>query len=97
MRKTYLDVLTSEVRYLLREAACVIDRTWWHLVCADDPVVDGYAVIVLTKRGCLMNNTSTILSGDIGVVHDAESSVLELAAELSLRHHEHNAGDLPAQ
>ena len=77
---TYLDMLACEIGHLLREATCIVDGAWWHLVLADDTVFDGNAVIVLTEGGCLVDNTSTVLSSDVRVVHDAERSILKLKA-----------------
>lgn len=74
----HLDMLSDEVWNFRRKATRVVDGTWWHLVCADDAVLDADAVIVLAERRGLMDNAGAVFRGDVSVVENKESSVLEL-------------------
>ena len=55
----HLDMQAFEVRYLVGEFASFVDWTRRHLVCCDDSRCNSDAVIVVSERGCLVNDTST--------------------------------------
>lgn len=74
----FLDMPSNKVWDLTREAARLVNWTRWHLVCLDDTVGNGNAVIVFTEGGRLVDNTSTAVGCDIGVVKDLEGSVPKL-------------------
>ena len=76
-------MLADEVWNFCREAARVVDGTRGHLVRADDAVLDADAVIVLTECRSLVDDASTVLGGDVGVVEYTECPVLELIPKLA--------------
>ena len=52
---------------------------------------DGNAVIVFTERGCLVDDTGTLIGLDVRIVKNTERSVFELhihSRVRALNHHE---------
>jgi hypothetical protein len=73
-----LHVLSNKVPNFLGEASLGVDRVGRGTGLVDDTVVDGDLVIVLTESRGLVDNTHTILSGNVAIVHYAEAIILEL-------------------
>lgn len=71
-------MLADKVVNFLREAARVIDGAGRHLICAQDTILNGDSVIVLTKGWCLMHDTSTILCGNVRIINDTEGPIFVL-------------------
>ena len=63
-----LDVLSRKVGDLVGQEAALVDRARRHLVLGDDTGGDTDAVIVVTKRRSLLDDTGTRGVGDVGVL-----------------------------
>jgi hypothetical protein len=75
------DIPSNKVWHFVGEATGLIYWTGWHLICLNNTVCNGDAVIVITKGWRLVDNTSTTVRRDIGVVEDNECFLTELCAE----------------
>jgi hypothetical protein len=67
-----------EVRNFAGEVALIVDGARWELIVAEDSMGDGNAVIVFTKRRRLVDDTSTVRIGNVGIDQNPEGLVLEL-------------------
>ena len=76
--RAHLDILAYKIGYFGREFPRLVDRARRHLVWLNDIMSQGNAVIVFTKRRCLMDNTGTIVGADVFVYQYAECFVLVL-------------------
>lgn len=56
----------------------IIDRTGWHFVWLQNAMRYSDAVIVLAKRRCLVDNTSTVRIRNVSIDNDPESFVFIL-------------------
>src|SRR5258708_599727 len=75
---TNLDILPREIWDFVGKDPRVIDRTWRHLVWANDIVSQRNTMVVFTKSWCLVNNSGPIILRDIFVHKHAEGSILIL-------------------
>ena len=71
-------MLARKVSHLFCEQTCVVDRTWGHLICVQDTVCNGDAVIIFTKCRSLVDDTSTIRICNVRIYNNAESLVFIL-------------------
>lgn len=71
---THLDIHALEVSHVVRVDTLLVDRARRHLVLRDDAVLDGDAVVVVTERGRLVNDTRAGRVGYILVADDAEGA-----------------------
>lgn len=72
-------MLADKIRHFLRKTTCIIDRTRRHLLRKKNAVLNGNAVVVLTKGRCLMDNASAVGIRYVGVGEHTECPVLELS------------------
>lgn len=73
-----LYMLAFEVADDGRKAAGIVDGVGWWAGLADDAGGEGDAVIILTVRGGLVDDTHTAVCCDVCVVEDFKTKVLEL-------------------
>lgn len=79
----HLHILSSKVRDFFREVSNIVDGARGHLVRLDDSCCESDAVIVLTERRCLVNDTRPALAGDVCVIQDSECPVFVLRCGLA--------------
>jgi hypothetical protein len=70
-----LDVDTLVVGDLVGVKTLLVDGARGHLLLPDETVDDGDAVVIVSERGGLVNDTGTGRVGNVGVGDDAESAV----------------------
>ena len=75
---------TLEVRDFAGKVTLIVDGAWWKFIRPKDSMGDGNAVIVFTKCRCLVDDTSTVGIGNIGINQNPESFVFELIKGRSL-------------
>lgn len=75
---SYLDMLTSKIGDFLGKLSRLIDRARWHLVRSNDTVGDGNAMILVTKRRCLMHDACPAIASDVLVNDHTESPIFVL-------------------
>jgi hypothetical protein len=80
-RSAHLDILPLVLWHLVGEATRLVDRARRDLVVSDDAMGNGDAVIVLTERRRLVDDTGTGRVGDISVGEDSECAVLILSSK----------------
>lgn len=75
--ETNLDVLASEISHGLGKATLFIQRTRKETISINDTMFQAYSVIVFTKGGGVLDNTSTRIISDIVIHHDLVTLALE--------------------
>jgi hypothetical protein len=88
-----LDIDTCVLGHFGGESTSLVNGTRRNLVFGDDLVSETDSVIILSPSGCLVNDTSTSLLGDIVVRQDSESSILVLSISF-VQHKQTQTADL---
>jgi hypothetical protein len=70
-----------EIGNLLGEPPSIVDRTRRHLILGDNPVGDSHSVIIFTESGCLVDDTRTRGSFDVGIAYDSVSTIFKLGSQ----------------
>lgn len=77
-RTTNLDMYTLVVGHIRSKTSTLVHWTRYNLALGHDTALDTHTVIILTKTGCLMNDTCTTVIGDVAIAHNTECLVLAL-------------------
>ena len=77
-----LHMHTGKVGDFGGEMARVVDRVRRRALLRDNAILDGNVVVVLAESGGLVDDTGTILSGNVGRVQDLEGDVLVIFVEV---------------
>jgi len=75
---TDLHMQTLKVFDLFSKSSAIVNRTGWHVIFTKNTICNSDAMIVITESRSLMDDTSTILTGNIFIYNDTEGPIFKL-------------------